>query len=290
MSTPSIETADKVAALGREILPAVPGSGAIYADQHETEPYQGIKLTRDAKYGPHDRNRLDVFAAEGATGRRPIFVFVHGGGFVMGDKHQPGSPYLDNIALWAARHGMVGINITYRLAPEFKWPSGAEDLALAVRWAREHAAEFGGDADRIFVMGTSAGAVHVADFIAQPQFEADRKGVKGAIFLSGVYDLTLSSAPPNEAYYGDDRAKAEASSTLPGLLASPIPLQFVVTEYDPVMFEHQAQRVLEAWTEKHGQWPSFVRLMGHNHLTSTFHLNTDDDHLGVQMLRFMKGA
>ena len=290
MSTPSIETADKVAALGREILPAVPGSQAIYADQHESEPYQGIKLTRDARYGPHERNRLDVFAANGATGKRPIFVFVHGGGFVMGDKHQPGSPYLDNIALWAARSGMVGINITYRLAPEFKFPSGAEDLALAVRWAREHASEFGGDPDRIFVMGTSAGAVHVADFIAQPQFEADRKGVKGAILLSGIYDITWGGAPPAPAYYGEDASRHDSMSSLPGLLDSQIPLMFVVTEYDPEPFERQAARVLERWTERHGAWPAFLRLMGHNHLTSTFHLNTGDDYLGVQMLRFMARA
>ena len=132
MSTPSIETAEKVKAIGREILPAVMPSQAIYAGQHETEPYAGVKVTRDARYGPHERNRLDVFAAEGASGKRPIFIFVHGGGFVMGDKRAtPDSPYLDNVALWAARHGLVGINITYRLAPEFKFPSGAQVTAAA---------------------------------------------------------------------------------------------------------------------------------------------------------------
>ena len=287
MSTASIETAEKVRAIGREILPAIMPSQAIYAGQHETEPYAGVKLTRDASYGPHQRNRLDVFAAEGAEGKRPIFVFVHGGGFVMGDKHQPGSPYLDNIGLWAARHGLVGINITYRLAPEFKFPSGAEDLAAAVVWAREHASEFGGDPDRIFVMGTSAGAVHVADFIAQPQFAPARKGVKGAIVLSGIYDTTFGGAPPAPAYYGEDLSKHGSMSSLPGLVESEIPIMFVITEFDPEPFERQAERVLQLWTERHGQWPFFVRLMGHNHLTSTFHLNTEDDHLGVQMLRFI---
>jgi triacylglycerol lipase len=287
MSTPPIETVERIRALGREILPAVAGSQAVYAAEHETEPYAGVNVVRDARYGPHERNRLDVFSLEGGKGRRPIFVFVHGGGFVMGDKKTPGSPYLDNIALWAARNGLVGINITYRLAPEFKFPSGAEDLAAAVRWARQNAESFGGDADRIFVMGTSAGAVHVADFIAQGRFGGDRAGVKGAILLSGVYDLTLASAPPNEAYYGEDVGKAAERSSLPGLLESPIPLQFVLTEFDPPMFEHQALRVLQAWTERRGQWPDFVRLMGHNHLTSTFHLNTQDDYLGAQMLAFM---
>ena len=290
MSTPSIETVERIRALGREILAAVPGSQAVYAGEHETEPYAGVDVVRDARYGSHERHRLDVFSSQDGAGRRPIFVFVHGGGFVAGDKHTPGSPYLDNVALWAARHGMVGINITYRLAPEFKFPSGAEDLAAAVQWARQNAASFGGDADRIFLMGTSAGAVHVADFIAHDRFAGDRSGVKGAILLSGVYDLTLADAPPNQTYYGEGAGNAAGLSSLPGLLESPIPLQFVLTEFDPPMFESQALRVLQAWTERHGQWPDFIRLMGHNHLTSTFHLNTQDDHLGAQMLAFMARA
>ena len=290
MSTASIETAEKVRAIGREILPAVMPSQEIYAGQHETEPYAGVQVTRDAKYGPHERHRLDVFAAEGASGKRPIFIFVHGGGFVMGDKRSPGSPYLDNVALWAARHGLVGINITYRLAPEFQFPSGAEDLAAAVTWARDHASEFGGDPDRIFVTGTSAGAVHVADFIAQPQFKGGHAGVKGAILLSGIYDVTWGGAPPAPAYYGEDPSRWSSMSSLPGLLDSDIPIMFVVTEFDPEPFERQALRVLEQWGQRHGSWPFFVRLMGHNHLTSTFHLNTDDDYLGVQMLRFIAGA
>ena len=291
MSTASIETADKVRAIGREILPAIMPSQEIYAGQHETEPYAGVTVTRDAQYGPHERHRLDVFAAGGVSGKRPIFIFVHGGGFVMGDKRpHPSSPYLDNVALWAARHGLVGINITYRLAPEFQFPSGAEDLAAAVAWARQHAAEFGGDPQRIFVMGTSAGAVHVADFIAQPPFQAAHAGVKGAILLSGIYDVTFGGAPSAPAYYGEDASGHAAKSSLPGLLESTIPVMFVVTEFDPEPFERQAMRVLEKWTERHGAWPFFLRLMGHNHLTSTFHLNTDDDYLGVQMLRFMGSA
>jgi triacylglycerol lipase len=291
MSTPSIETAEKVRAMGREILPAVMPSQAIYAGQHETEPYAGVSVTRDARYGPHERNRLDVFAAAGATGKQPILIFVHGGGFVMGDKRATDtSPYLDNVGLWAARHGLVGINITYRLAPEFKFPSGAEDLAAAVAWARAHAAGFGGDPDRVFVMGTSAGAVHVADFIAQPQFSAAHAGVKGAVLLSGIYDITWGGAPPAPAYYGEDASRWESMSSLPGLVESPIPLMFLLAEFDPEPFERQALRVLDLWSKRYGSWPFFVRLMGHNHLTETFHLNTADDYLGTQLLTFMGRA
>ena len=292
MSTPtSRDHAGRVRALGREILPAIPGSQALYADQHESEPYTGVEIVRDAAYGPHPRHRLDVFAAPKGGESRPVFLFVHGGGFVMGDKHQPGSPYHDNVALWAVRHGLVGVNMTYRLAPEFKYPSGSEDVAAAVAWIREHAAEFGGDPGRIVVLGTSAGAVHVANFLAQPMFGSARAGVVLGVLLSGVYDM--AGATPEQvstAYYGEDAGAYARMSPLPGLVESPIPLLFVITEFDPAMFEEQALRVIQAWSDRHGHWPNLIRMTGHNHLTSTLHMNTADDYLGGQIMRLLDGA
>ena len=282
------QTAEAVRQLGREIMPAVPSSQALYAPRHEMEPYQGVTVLRDAQYGPHERHRLDVFTPDDSKGPRPVFLFVHGGGFVGGDKKHPGSPYLDNVALWAARHGLVGVNITYRLAPDFTFPAGSQDLASAVRWVREHAAEIGADPARIFVMGTSAGAVHVAVYLANAQFAGERQGVAGGIMLSGVYDLeSLGGDGMSKSYFREDESRYGAMSPLPGLLASKIPLMFVLTEHDPPMFEQQALRLVQAWFERHGQWPELVRLMAHNHLTSTFHLNTDDEVLGDQMLAFI---
>ena len=49
---------------------------------------------------------------------------VHGGGFVRGDKYQPGTPAYDLVGAWAVRHGWVGVNMTYRYAPEVQWPAG----------------------------------------------------------------------------------------------------------------------------------------------------------------------
>lgn len=287
----STDHAEQIRGLGREILPAIAGSQAVYAAEQETEPYAGVAVSRGVAYGPHERHRLDAFTAEAGDAPRPVFVFVHGGGFVQGGLRQPGSPYNDNVALWAVRNGMVGINVTYRLAPEFTFPAGSEDLAASLAWVREHAVELGGDPDRIFVMGTSAGAVHVANFIAHDRFAAGRQGVAGAIYLSGVYDLT--SAGPDmmaKVYYGEDASLYPRMSPLPGMVASPVPQLLVVTEFDPLPFQLQALTAINAWVDRHGEWPDFLRLMGHNHLTSTFHLNTADDYLGRQMLTFMRRA
>ena len=71
------------------------------------------------------------------------------------------------MGVWAVDHGLIGVTINYRLAPEFAWPSGVEDLTLVVAWLKTHIAEYGGDPDKIFLWGHSAGAAHVADYVAQ---------------------------------------------------------------------------------------------------------------------------
>jgi acetyl esterase/lipase len=134
----------------------------LYAPLQEKEPYRGVRVERDVKYGPADRNLLDVFMPATASPPRPVLIFVHGGAFVAGDRREPGTPFFDNIMRWAVRNGFVGVNMTYRLAPQAKWPAGAEDIGSAVQWVTNKIGERGGDPARIYLMGHSAGAVHVA--------------------------------------------------------------------------------------------------------------------------------
>src|SRR5258708_2029566 len=143
----------KLLEIGRVI--DVPKTAAIYAPLQQKEPYAGVKVERDVKYGPADRNLLDVFAPEtnSSSPSRPVLIYVHGGGFVAGNKRAPGSPFNDNIMLWAVKNGYVGVNVTYRLGPQAAWPAGAEDLAAAVQWISEKIAERGGDPARIYLMG-----------------------------------------------------------------------------------------------------------------------------------------
>jgi acetyl esterase/lipase len=160
------ELVDQIAAIGRV---SDPGKTApLYVPLHQKEPYSGVKISRDVKYGPDERNALDLFVPEAAGSGRPVFMFVHGGGFVRGSKRQAGSPFYDNIMLWAVRNGMIGVNVTYRLAPQHQWPSGGEDLGMAVRWVGENAGAHGGDVNRVYLMGHSAGATHVAIYVAHP--------------------------------------------------------------------------------------------------------------------------
>src|SRR3984957_969767 len=153
-------------ALMKLSVPLAPEEGAavraLLTPYHETEPYAGLQVVRDEHYGPDVRHRLDIFAPAERTGARPGVLFVHGGAYVGGDKRTPGTPYNDNVGVWAARNGFVGVTMTYRLAPAYKYPAGAEDVGAAVEWIREHIASFGGDPEAVTLLGQSAGATHVA--------------------------------------------------------------------------------------------------------------------------------
>ena len=281
------DIAAKLVALGRVIDPEK--TAPLYAPLQQTEPYTGVKVTRDIKYGAADRNLLDLFVPEGTAGTRPVLIYVHGGGFIRGNKRMPGSPFYDNILLWAARSGMVGVNITYRLAPQAPWPAGAEDVAAAVRWVADNIAGHGGDAGRVFLMGHSAGATHVASYVAFPQFHGPRgAGLAGAIMTSGVYDLTkMDMSDGGTAYFGGDRARHAERSALPGLASSTLPLMFAAAELDPPPFIKQLDAIREMLC-KGERCPRTLLLHQHSHMSEVYAINTADTRLTGEILDFIK--
>jgi acetyl esterase/lipase len=265
-------------------------SWALLTPFHEKAGYTAPAIDRDLAYGDDPRHRLDVHTGDdgddgdGLTGK-PVLLYVHGGGFVRGDKHIPGSPQYDLVGAWAVRHGYVGVTMTYRLAPEHMWPSGAEDVAKAVQWLRQNIAGYGGDPDKIVVAGSSAGAVHVASFAAG-QGGADPRTVAAAAMLSGIYVIvTPQPGEPEHAYYGPD--PEPRVSPVPRLLDSPIPLLFSVAERDPLTFQREAARLVSAWLSRHGTVPDLVWVEGHNHMSTIGSLTVDEPALGTALARFI---
>ena len=269
--TPTIRA--RLEALGRDLSPAMLGeTQALFAARNQGMD-AATQVTRDIAYGHDLRHRLDLFRAE-ETRDAPVLVFLHGGGFMMGDKHTEGSPFYSNIGDFAARHGMVGVCATYRLAPDNRFPSGVEDVTALVEWLRGHVGEHGGDVGRIVLAGQSAGASHVANYLAHARNHAE--GIAGAVFLSGIYDTTTCEDNPfNRAYYGDDRAAWGVASPLAAMLNSAIPMQFSVAEFDPPDFQRQAAQLVSQWVAAHGRYPEMQFLAGHNHLSPALSIGSD---------------
>jgi acetyl esterase len=92
--------------------------------------------------------------APAAEGPRPLTVYLHGGGFVIGDLDTH-----DEACRILCRHGDVHVlAVDYRLAPEHPFPAALDDTFAALRWAQAHAAELGADPGRVAIGGDSAGA------------------------------------------------------------------------------------------------------------------------------------
>ena len=282
------EIAWKLMELGRVIDP--PKTAALYAPLQQKEPYQGVKIERDLKYGAADRNLLDVFMPETASPPRPVLIFVHGGAFTAGNKRTGDSPFYDNIMLWAAKKGFVGVNVTYRLAPQAMWPAGAEDLASAVQWVSDNIAARGGDPARIYLMGHSAGAVHVASYVSHPDFQKVKGGgLAGAILVSGIYDLTVGEAGgPEKAYFGADPEHYAERSSLRGLAKTSIPLMITSAELDPPGFVTQFDLLKEAACEGARGCPRAFMLPQHSHMSEVYSINTADTRLTDQILDFVR--
>ena len=277
-------------ALGREIsLEALKGTRELVEPMIAPDYLEGVSVTRDIAYGDHARQRLDVYTPSNASGSRPVLLFVHGGGFIGGDKHAEGSPFFSNIGAWAVKHDFAGVCMTYRLAPEHQWPAGIEDVRAVVEWIQAHGADHGLDADYLFLMGQSAGGAHSAAYLAHPEVYGNAPhGLKGAILLSAMYDfVTMPSSEKERAYLGDDESLYYERSSLEGLLDTDSPLLVTMAEYDPPAFQAQTLQFLNAWQGKHGDLPWYVHLLGQNHLSVALFLGLEGDLLGPQLERFI---
>ena len=150
------------------------------------------KIASDVAYGAGPRNKLDIYAPVAAVKRpMPIIVFIYGGSWANGTRE---GYHFAARALAAA--GFLTVVPDYRLVPEVYFPGFVQDCAEAVRWTRAHAGDYGGDPDRIVLVGHSAGAYNAAMLALDPRYLGrDRAAIKGFAGLAGPYDFLPLDGP-----------------------------------------------------------------------------------------------
>jgi acetyl esterase/lipase len=168
--------------LWRPLAPPAPGAVSV-------QEVREIAYRNDAAADPI-RHRLDLFLPRG-TKNYPVVVLVHGGGWDMGDNRCCG--LYSSVGHFLASQGIGAVLPNYRLSPAVAHPEHVKDVARAVRWTRDHIAGHGGNPDRIFLFGHSAGG-HLVSLLATDEsyLKADRltaRDIKGVIAASGVYRI-----------------------------------------------------------------------------------------------------
>ena len=117
------------------------------------EPLQpGIKADIEYARAGDASLTLDAFVPEG-TGPFATCILVHGGGFTKGTKQSFIKPLFEPLS----KAGFTWFTINYRLAPQHRWPACSDDVRSAVKWVKDHAAEYKVDTQRIALIGESAG-------------------------------------------------------------------------------------------------------------------------------------
>ncbi|OKL55453.1 hypothetical protein UA08_09278 [Talaromyces atroroseus] len=136
---------------------------------HYAEPPETVSVVKDVRYGPAERNRLDVFFPTNDNTKwtkksKPVLIFVHGGGFFSGDKGWSEKCWA-NVGYFFAQHGIVVVTANHQLVPHVQYPGGADDMQKVREWIYHNIAseKYGaGSVDKVVLLGHSSGGAHIA--------------------------------------------------------------------------------------------------------------------------------
>jgi arylformamidase len=213
----------------------------------------------DVKYGSDPAQRLDIYLPrqEGLSGL-PVFVNIHGGGWVYGYKEWLGLN-APSIVTFPA----VYVSVGYRLAPAHAHPAQIEDCLKALAWVHDNIAKHGADAQRIYVGGHSAGA-HLASLMTlrtdlYPRFGLPAHPIRACFPFNGVYDFRnvedygeVEANNPGKPFIPNAQAAADASP-IAFTSNNAVPFFVVWAENDDTLIKAQSAAFVEALKAQPGR-------------------------------------
>ena len=253
-----------------------------------------VTIQRDIPYGRADepRHMLDIYAPPGAGGL-PVVIFFYGGGWRSGDKR-----LFEHLGRAFAIRGIVAVTVNYRLTPAVRSPAHAEDCAEAVAWVHREIAAYGGDPERLVLMGHSAGA-HLAALLTLDErllaaHEVPHAAISGLVFISGVVDLNehvgstvFTSREFIEEAFGSAPDELAAASPISYVRGDLPPVLVVIAENDPPGLRDQGKRFADALRE-HGNDPVLISVRGRDHFSIVRRFGPDDDTTAMAIVEFVK--
>jgi len=206
-----------------------------------------IQLDRDIVFATMDGHelKLDIACPKAGNGKLPAVIYIHGGGWVLGDK----SP---NEAITYAKNGFVGIAIQYRLSTVARFPAAVHDCKSAIRWVRANAKKYGIDPDKIGVIGESAGG-HLVALMGtsggEPSLEGDGPYKEYSSRVQAVVDnfgpidlLTLKDTPspmdPDPTVGPIAGWLGKPAREVPELVKKANPITYIDPNDPPVLLVH----------------------------------------------------
>ncbi|OCT49458.1 putative alpha beta-hydrolase protein [Cladophialophora carrionii] len=313
---------DQLSSFGRAINQIVGPTFGTYAPLLAARQAAIHSTKRETfQYANHSRQALDIYYAEDdipSTQPKSVLLYMYGGGFVIGDKADPnyaGGTVYGNLAhYFATTFGYTVVIPDYRLVSHgARFPSGGVDLLLAIEWIKTCLTEKKGYASiNLFLMGASAGGVHIATYLLSPEFASSLAALTQASAQQGVklravsfiqvpfhFEKAIKQRIPDlEAYYGGSDLLTPSPL---GLLRSNN-LDSALTDSD-VKFGvwsgdlDPEDEILEPIRDFLREWkgPALQphTIQGHNHLSSQLGLGTGvekEEAWGLEIGRFFQSS
>jgi pimeloyl-ACP methyl ester carboxylesterase len=158
--------------------------GAAAPDAAKAKLYPGVTISRDQKFGPHDKDLVDIFAADSGAGNRPVIMWVPGGG---GNKIEQqvreGNAFYDNIGRWGTKNGYVVVTVQRHQGQN--WDDGGRDIAAAVDWVKANISRYQGDGNSIYMAAHSAGTGPTGVYVGHPERWPNGVQIKAMVYMSG---------------------------------------------------------------------------------------------------------
>jgi len=255
------------------------------------------KVHRDLAYvePKNERQTLDVYApTEGNS--HPVVVWIHGGGWQQGNKTD-----VQKKPLAFVDKGFVFVSINYRFVPKVTIKQMAGDVAKAIRWTHDHAMDYGGDPDTIFVMGHSAGAQLAALVCTDERYLKAEKLplsiIKGCVPVDGdTYDVPMQIQTVEQRRadiykwkFGDVASQKDLSPVTHVAKGKNIPPFLILHVADHPETKGQSQRLAKAVQEA-GLLAKACPAEGKSHTTINNDLGLPDDKPTQSLFQFLDGV
>lgn len=266
--------------------------GFVVTTAVEAADKQAVRVVRDVVYlqggGYADnKDRLDLYLPEGRT-NVPVIVSYYGGALTAGDKNEHAF-----VGRRFASAGIATVVVNYRLSPGVTHPAHIGDAAASFAWVKRHISECGGNADRIFVIGHSAGAYLAALLSTDERYLAAHKlslrDIRGAVPVSAFYWVERTGVAPDrdQSVWGTDQRVWVDASPAHHLHTRVPPMLILYADGDEDWRRQQNVEVAQAIKAAGSSNVTLAMIKGRTHMSIWDHMGAERDEVADRIIAFV---
>ena len=256
------------------------------ADKQAVRVVRDVAYLQDASYADK-KDRLDLYLPEGRT-NVPVIVSYYGGALTAGDKSEHAF-----VGQRFASAGVATVVVNYRLSPGIAHPAHIRDAAASFAWVKRHIAEYGGNPDRIFVIGHSAGAYLVALLSTDERYLAAHKlslrDIRGAVPVSAFFWVERTGVAPDrdKSVWGTDQKVWVDASPAHHLHANVPPMLILYADGDEDWRRQQNVEVAQAIKKAGNANVTLAMITGRTHMSIWNDIGAERDEVAERIITFV---